>query len=235
MYVCMCILHSVRRRRLKPPRSRRYAYSPRACPARRRRIFMTSYRSFWISWGPDASSSSPTYAPTPARSGTPVHYIPSARSSIPFLLFRRRSFSYKFPRRSHNFRKVPGLMESFCALEVFGFFDNPISDVRRTVRERKKRFRIVPHARRKTVESRCTCGKFEGAHNDILHRPQRRLNFSFPHSTPCAFIYSFVYLFFFCLSSTIFEKYRRINKSQAVKPSPGIGFTVCWEGREELW
>lgn len=186
----MCIVHSVRRRRLRPPLSRRYAYSPRACPASRRRIFMTSYRSFWISWGPDASSS-----PLPPVAERPyIIFRPRARPSR-FSSFAAAAFRINFRGAHTTFaaHKVPGLMESFCALEVFGFFDNPISDVRRrTEREnKKKRFRIV-------LLARCTCGKFKGAHNDILYIGCRAVRILlYPLSTPGTFIYSFIY-FFFC-------------------------------------
>jgi len=97
---------------------------PRACPARRRRIFMTSYRSFWISWGPPL--------PLPLHGARTLYIIPSARASIPFLYILFRIYHHTAAAFRINFRgahtqlsrrgKVPGLMESFCALEVFADF-----------------------------------------------------------------------------------------------------------------
>lgn len=154
--------------------------------------------------------------PHPRRS----YIIFYPRASIPFLLFRRW-FSYKFPRRAQLSHKVLGLMESFCALEVFGFFDNPISDVR-WMESKKNVFVLCTRGER--TEEPPYIGN-STTHTTIClytRQPQRCSNFFFS-SSPGIFIYLFIYF----LSSTIFEKYRRINKSKAVKPSPGIGFTVC--------
>jgi hypothetical protein len=113
------------------------------------------------------------------------------RASIPFLFFHRW-FSYKFPRRAQLSHKVSGLMESFCALEVFGFFDNPISDVRWTERK-KKRFCIV-YARGERDLYIGNSTTRTTIYSLYTRQPQRRLNSSFFFLS--RHIYLFVYLFF---------------------------------------
>lgn len=150
-----------RRRRANRPLP---ALSPaRACPTRRMSIFMTSYRSFWISWGPGAS-------------------LPAARPvSRRFLLFLfHRAFRINSTERT-TFAQSPGAYRKFCALEVFGFFDNPISKVWR--KESKKKNALI--VRRKRIFR-----KFGGARNV---RPL--FQFFFP---PSYSVYVFIYLFIFC-------------------------------------